>query len=136
MPYQPMTGTKPKSWDWVQSKSFCLELRRVRMIKKMLLVVIVGATLVGCQGRVEVCVVDSAGKPVAGAKVTAQTASMNAVGVLTDNAGRAGVTDRISVQKVQWVVVTKPGYDIAWANIEKGPLVVTLTKVGEVKTTP
>jgi hypothetical protein len=106
------------------------------MIKKMLLVVIAGATLAGCQGRVEVCVVDSAGKPVSGAKVTAQTASMNAEGAVTDNAGRARVTDRISVQKVQWVTVTKPGYDIAWANIEKGPLVVTLTKVGEVKTTP
>lgn len=82
-------------------------------------------SLVGCSARHNVVVVDPTGAPIAGANVEGVSPSMNGSPIATDAKGVAAVRD--NVQEVQWVKVSKPGYDATQVAVpDQWPLRVTL----------
>ena len=81
----------------------------------------------GCSNRVQV--VDVAGSPIKGAKVSAVTPSTNGNPVLTDSSGYASVPSSDSVQEVTHIQVECVGYTMTQVPVpSKYPLVITLRK--------
>jgi hypothetical protein len=83
--------------------------------------------LASCSGP-DLVIVDSAGKPVADAKVVGASLSMAGQATLSDRKGRARIP--WSVQATKWVSVYKDGFNPV-ENIDiaqKKPIVVKMTR--------
>lgn len=90
-----------------------------------LLVFITILTLIGCGKREVIKVVDPAGRPIAGANVEAVSPSMNAGPNITDGHGECVLPS--NMQGVQWVQISKAGFEAIQVDIPKTwPLCVTL----------
>jgi hypothetical protein len=93
----------------------------------LLAIVVSGSVLAGCSSP-DLLIVDSSGKPIAGAKVVGASLSIGGQSTQSDDKGRANIPS--AVQPTKWVSVYKEGFRPV-ENIDidqKKPIVVKMIK--------